>query len=86
MVIFILAFPISDPIKAMIPTALLGADPLPPPQGQVPAPKKTGSFLPATSLKKMLMLSFWGASGMERYGPASDVKIGMEVDPAPKEG
>lgn len=34
----------------------------------------------------MLMVRFWGASRMERYGPASDVKIGMEVDPAPREG
>lgn len=64
---FILAFPVSDPIQAIILTPLLGADPLRPPQGQVPAPKKTDSFLPTTSLES-LMVRFRGASRMQRYG------------------
>ena len=44
MLIFNLAFPISDPIQSMITTLLLGADSLPPRQGQVPAPQEDRLF------------------------------------------
>lgn len=86
LLIFIFAFPLSDPIQAMIPSPLLGADPLHPPQG-LGLSLQEDRFFPTCAIAGEVadgevLGSIWDG----KIRPASDLMIRIEDDLAPKEG